>query len=187
MSGPEYGAAVAWYLYTTALVALMMVTYIMLIRSYRRVYRGTKAPSGPAVRYYYVGVRSREGEELLDHAGRLVEEGDYARAVREAREAVAKLIAEACRSLKVGCEGEPPGKAAWTLYRNGYYLWPQGVRELEELARRGSAKRGDAARAIEIALRVMAAAKEIRIEPPRKAVAGQEGDKVPGSGGVVQA
>ncbi len=181
VSGLEYGAAVTWYLYTAVLVAAIAATYLMFLRSYRRMYsRASTAPS-PSIRYYYVSVRSREGEELLEHANRLLNDGDYVRATKEARDAVAKVIAEVCRRMGAGCEGEPPEKAARTLSNRGYYMWPQGVRELEELARRRSVKKGDAARAVEIALRVMAAAREIRVEPPRKAVAGQEGNKVPGS------
>ncbi len=184
MSAQEYASTTAWYLYTALLVALMAVTYMMFLRSYRRGY-AARQPRAEPPRYYYVSVRSREGEELVEHARELLRRGEHARAVEEAREAVSRVLAEACRRLGVPCEGKPPLAASEELLSRGHYLWPQGVRELELISRKGSKGRKDAERAIEIALRVMEAAKEIRIEPPRKAVAGQEGDKVPGGGRVI--
>lgn len=177
----ENGGAATWYVYTAILMAAMIATYVMFMRSYRNMRPRSGILQGPGVRYYFLSIRSREAEELLEHAASVLKDGDYARAIREARDAVAGILAEACRRLSAGCEGEAPAKAASTLYSKGYYAWPQGARELEELARRSSAKKGDADRAIEIALRIMASFKEIKVEPPRKAVAGQEGNKVPGS------
>ncbi|MGC8555460.1 MAG: hypothetical protein ACP5NG_00360 [Conexivisphaera sp.] len=177
--GAEYGQEAAWYIYSAILIAAMAATYVMFLRSYRRM--SPRAARVPEIRYYFISVRSREAEGLLAHAMRMVEDGDYVRAVREARDAVSRLLSEACRRLGAGCEGEEPEAEARALQARGYYLWPQGVRELEALARGGYRKRKDAERALEIALRVMSLAREIRIEPPREAGAGKEGNQVPGS------
>jgi HEPN domain-containing protein len=182
----EYGYAAALYIYSAALVAAMIVTYVAFARSYRRM-GGSGAASAPSIRYYFVEVGSREARDMLSHASRLAEGGDYAGAVRKARDAVAELLAEACRRLGVeACSGDP-WAVARTLRERGYYLWPSGVRELEDLARKGPrAGRKDAARAIEIALRIMSYAGEIRVEPPREARAGKEGSEVPGGSRVLQ-
>ncbi len=130
--------------------------------------------------YYFISIRCMEAENKLAFAEHALAEGEFSLAVKNAHDSARSLLEHICERVGIPTKDRKLDEMAEEIKGKGLQIQSWGLRILDSLESRGKASRGEATRAVNIAVRLIESAREIRVEPPQEAGSRQEGDQVSG-------
>ena len=135
--------------------------------------------------YYFISIRCMEAENKLAFAEHALAEGEFTLAVKNAHDSVRSLLEHIGERVGVPTRDRKLHEMAEDIRGKGLQIQLWGLRILDSLESKGKFSRGEATRAVNIAVRFIEGAREIRVEPPQEAGGRKEGDQVPGGSRVI--